>query len=119
MMVGDLLRGALRVVPLPIPAPPRPAGLILPADPPPSPAAAAFVASLRDHIAEIAARGFADMPGLIARAEEAIGRAGGAGVRRARPVARPARDAAKAIDAADQRRAAGGDPPMQLAPKTG
>ena len=30
MMVGDLLRGTLRVVPLPIPAPDRPAGLILP-----------------------------------------------------------------------------------------
>ncbi len=30
MMVGDLLRGTLRVVSLPIPAPDRPAGLILP-----------------------------------------------------------------------------------------
>ena len=29
MMVGDLLRGTLKVVPLPIPAPDRPAGLIL------------------------------------------------------------------------------------------
>ncbi len=62
MMVGDLLRGALRVVPLPIPAPPRPAGLVLPAEPAPSPAASAFIATLRDYIAEIAARGFADMP---------------------------------------------------------
>lgn len=63
MMTGDLLRGALRVVPLPIPAPPRPAGLVLPADAAPSPAAAAFLACLRDHLAEIAARGLADMPG--------------------------------------------------------
>ncbi len=62
MMVGDLLRGALRVVPLPIPAPPRPAGLVLPAGPPPSPAAAAFIAGLRGYIADIAARGLADMP---------------------------------------------------------
>ena len=36
MMVGDLLRGALEVVPLPVPAPPRRAGNIQPADPPPS-----------------------------------------------------------------------------------
>lgn len=62
MMAGDLLRGALRVVPLPIPAPPRPAGLVLPAGPEPSAAAAAFLACLREHLAEIAARGLADMP---------------------------------------------------------
>jgi LysR family pca operon transcriptional activator len=62
MMAGDLLRGALRVVPLPIPAPARPAGLILPADHAPSPAAAAFLASLREHLAEIAARGISSMP---------------------------------------------------------
>lgn len=62
MMAGDLLRGTLRVVPLPIPAPPRPAGLILPGDAPPSPAAAAFLAALRDHLAEIAAKGLAPMP---------------------------------------------------------
>ncbi|WP_137181147.1 LysR family transcriptional regulator [Roseomonas sp. AR75] len=62
MMAGDLLRGTLRVVPLPIPAPARPAGLILPPDAAPSPAAAAFLACLRDHLAEISARGLADMP---------------------------------------------------------
>ena len=62
MMVGDLLRGTLRVLPLQPPAPPRPAGLILPAEGPPSPAAAAFIACLRETIAEITARGFADMP---------------------------------------------------------
>lgn len=53
MMVGDLLRGTLRVVPLPVPAPPRPAGLVLPADPPPSPAVAAFIDALRAYAAEI------------------------------------------------------------------
>lgn len=60
MMVGDLLRGTLRVVPLPIPAPDRPAGLILPrggrALPP---AARAFAECLRAHVAEIAERGIA------------------------------------------------------------
>ncbi len=63
MMVGDLMRGALRVVPLPVPAPPRPAGIILPADPPPAPAVSAFVGALRAHLAEIKARGgFGGMP---------------------------------------------------------
>ncbi len=62
MMAGDLLRGALRVVPLPIPAPPRPAGLILPAETAPSRAASAFLAALREHLAEIAAKGLAPMP---------------------------------------------------------
>lgn len=61
MMVGDLLRGALRVVPLPVPAPPRPAGIILPADPPPTPAVSAFVEALRAHLVEIEARGFGGM----------------------------------------------------------
>ena len=62
MMVGDLLRGALRVVPLPVPAPPRPAGIILPAEPPPTPAVSAFVEALRARLAEIEARGFGGMP---------------------------------------------------------
>ncbi|WP_270936775.1 LysR substrate-binding domain-containing protein [Falsiroseomonas oryzae] len=63
MMVGDLLRGALEVVPLPVPAPPRPAGIIRPAEPAPSPAAAAFIAALQGFVAEMAARGFGAMPG--------------------------------------------------------
>jgi LysR family pca operon transcriptional activator len=62
MMAGDLLRGTLRVVPLPIPAPPRPAGLILPGDPAPSRAASAFLGALREHLAEITAKGLAPMP---------------------------------------------------------
>jgi LysR family pca operon transcriptional activator len=62
MMLGDLLRGTLRVVPLPVPAPPRPAGLVLPADAPPSPAAAAFIAALRAYAAEIRPLAAGDMP---------------------------------------------------------
>ena len=57
MMVGDLLRGTLRVVPLPVPAPDRPAGLILSRDRPSPPAARAFADSLHGYVAEIAGRG--------------------------------------------------------------
>jgi LysR family pca operon transcriptional activator len=56
MMAGDLLRGALRVVPLPIPAPDRPAGLILPRGRDLPRAGGAFVACLRAHVAEIMER---------------------------------------------------------------
>ena len=59
MMVGDLLRGTRLVVPLPIPAPDRPAGLILPRGGALSPAGLAFAACLRAYVAEIAERGFA------------------------------------------------------------
>ena len=62
MMVGDLLRGTLRVVPLPIPAPDRPAGLILPRDRALPPAGRAFVECLRTYVGEIAERGLADRP---------------------------------------------------------
>lgn len=62
MMMGDLLRGALRVVPLPVPAPPRPAGVILPAGPPPTSAAFAFIEALRAHLVAIEAQGFGGMP---------------------------------------------------------
>lgn len=57
MMAGDLLRGALRVVPLPIPAPDRPAGLILPRDRALPQAGRAFVECLRAHVAEVVMRG--------------------------------------------------------------
>jgi LysR family transcriptional regulator, pca operon transcriptional activator len=57
MMVGDLLRGTLRVVPLPIPAPDRPAGLILPRDRPLPAAGRALAECLRAYVAEIAERG--------------------------------------------------------------
>ncbi len=62
MMVGDLIRGALRVVPLPVPAPPRPAGIIRAAEPPPSPATLAFIRALERHAAEAAAHGFGKAP---------------------------------------------------------
>jgi LysR family pca operon transcriptional activator len=61
MMVGDILRGTLRVLPLPILAPPRPAGLVLPASPAPSPAAGAVIAVLRAYAAEIARHALEDM----------------------------------------------------------
>lgn len=59
MMAGDLLRGAVRVLPLPVEAPPRPAGIILPPAPPPSAAVAALLAALRAHVAVL---GFGPMP---------------------------------------------------------
>jgi LysR family transcriptional regulator, pca operon transcriptional activator len=61
MMVGDLLRGTLRVVPLPIPTPDRPAGLILPRDRELPPAGRVFVECLRAFVREIAERGIADI----------------------------------------------------------
>lgn len=62
MMVGDLLRGTLAVLPLDAAAPPRPAGLVLPDDRPLPEAGVAFVAALRAHLAEIAAQGLSPMP---------------------------------------------------------
>lgn len=56
MMGGDLLRGTLRVVPLPVAAPTRPAGLILPADRRLPPAGRLFIEALRAHVADMAAR---------------------------------------------------------------
>ena len=61
MMVGDLLRGTLRVVGLPIATPARPAGLILRRDRPLPPASATLVACLREYVAEIAASGLVDI----------------------------------------------------------
>jgi LysR family transcriptional regulator, pca operon transcriptional activator len=57
MMVGDLLRRTLRVVPLSIPAPDRPAGLVLPRDGELAAAASSFIICLRTYIAEITASG--------------------------------------------------------------
>ncbi len=57
MMVGDLLRGTLQVLALPIEAPPRPAGLITATGRELPPAARTFVECLREYIAEIEARG--------------------------------------------------------------
>lgn len=57
LMLGDLLRGSLRVVPLPVPAPDRPAGLILPGDREQLPAGIAFVDVLRLYVDEILEQG--------------------------------------------------------------
>ena len=76
MVAGDLLRGTLRVVPLPVPAPPRPAGLIRPRDRPLPPAGEAFVACLRAHVAEIGQRGLAAITVLDGAAGESDRTAG-------------------------------------------
>ncbi len=57
MMAGDLLRGTLRVVPLPVVAPDRPAGIIHPRGRRLRPSGSALVACLRAYVAEIAACG--------------------------------------------------------------
>ena len=63
LMAGDLLRGTLRVVPLPIPAPDRPAGLILPRDRALPQAGRAFIECLRAHVAAIMTRGVPPITG--------------------------------------------------------
>jgi LysR family pca operon transcriptional activator len=50
--LGDVLRGTLRTASLPLSAPDRPAGLVLPRDRMLPPAARAFVECLRGYIAE-------------------------------------------------------------------
>ena len=54
MMAGDLLRGTLRVVPLPVMSPTRPAGLILPRGRDLPSAGHAFIDALRAHVADFA-----------------------------------------------------------------
>jgi len=61
MMAGDLLRGTLRVVPLPNFAPPRPAGIIRPRGVDLTLAAQAFLDALRSHVEEIGQRGLVDI----------------------------------------------------------
>jgi len=56
MMVDDLLRGTLRVVPLPIASPDRPAGLILPRDRALTRSGLTFAGCLRAYVAEIVER---------------------------------------------------------------
>jgi LysR family pca operon transcriptional activator len=57
MMLGDILRGSLKVAALPIPAPDRPAGLIKRRDRQLLPAAQAFDTCLRGYVADLAERG--------------------------------------------------------------
>ena len=56
MMVGDLMRGTLRIVPLPIAAPDRPAGLIVPRARPLPPAGRILVSCLRSYVDELGER---------------------------------------------------------------
>ena len=50
LMAGDLTRGSIRMSPLPIPAPDRPAGIIYRGDTPLPPAAKALVEALRAYV---------------------------------------------------------------------
>ncbi|UHC20181.1 LysR family transcriptional regulator (plasmid) [Methylobacterium currus] len=68
MLAGDLLRGSLQVVPLPIAAPDRPAGLILPYDRPLPAGGRIFAACLRAHVGEITRAGLVDMTGGYSKA---------------------------------------------------
>lgn len=52
-LAADLMRGSIRVAPLPVPAPSRPAGIIYKADRPLPPAALALVEMLRAYTAAI------------------------------------------------------------------
>lgn len=66
MMVGDLLRSTLKVVPLPMETPERPAGLILSRVANVSAASAAFVDCLRGYIAQILSQGLMARMGVQA-----------------------------------------------------
>ena len=59
MMVGDVLRGSLRIAPLPVASPERPAGLIRRGDRPLPPAGRIFVEVLRAYVDDLAQRGLA------------------------------------------------------------
>jgi LysR family transcriptional regulator, pca operon transcriptional activator len=58
MLAGDLLRQAVRIVPLPVPTPSRPAGLITLRQRKPSPGLDALVAILRTYIGELRKAGY-------------------------------------------------------------
>jgi LysR family pca operon transcriptional activator len=58
MMAGDLLRRAVRIVPLSVPTPSRPAGLITLRQRKPSPGIDALVAILRTYIGELRKAGY-------------------------------------------------------------
>ncbi len=71
MMAGDLVRGTLRVVPLPFAAPERHAGLILRRDRTLPEAGEAFVRALRSYLVELTDRGIA---GAITTGDNTIAR---------------------------------------------
>lgn len=66
MVIGDLMRGSIRVVSLPeeLVAPKRPAGLIMRKDKLLLPAGEKLVQCLRAHLAEMSARGLTDITGI-------------------------------------------------------
>jgi LysR family pca operon transcriptional activator len=59
-LVADLMRGTMRVAPLPVPAPSRPAGIIYRGDRPLPPAAVALVDTLRAYVQDVMAEGHAE-----------------------------------------------------------
>jgi LysR family pca operon transcriptional activator len=59
-LAADLMRGAMKVVPLPIPAPARPAGIIYKADRPLPPSATALIETLRIYAQDVMAEGHAE-----------------------------------------------------------
>lgn len=63
MMAGELLRGTFRVVPLPVRAAGRPAGVILPKDGTLRPGGGAFLQALRGYVAEIGDLGLTPVRG--------------------------------------------------------
>lgn len=71
LMAGDLLRGTLRLVPMPpgLLGPPRPAGLIVRSDRATPPAAEALVACLHATLADLRSRGLAGITGSDGGAE--------------------------------------------------
>ncbi len=56
MLAGDLLRGAIKLAPLPIGAPPRPAGLLYRGDKPLPPSALALIDALRSYVDDAVAK---------------------------------------------------------------
>jgi LysR family transcriptional regulator, pca operon transcriptional activator len=73
VFLGDLLRGRIRVAPLPVPAPDRPAGLLFPRDRALPPAAKEFVSCLRGCIHEIVIRDINPMTDRNEGAEDEVG----------------------------------------------
>jgi hypothetical protein len=65
----DILRGAIRVVPVDIRAPQRPAGLIMPRHRRRSPGLQALDSALRDYLASVRGTGLFDLPPRLNRAE--------------------------------------------------
>lgn len=61
MMAGDLMRGALRLAPLPLPPSQRLAGVIRRVGIAPTPGARAFLEALKGFVGDLADRGFADI----------------------------------------------------------